>query len=187
MGSSGSYRANVYLQIPSSKKEKNTLEEIEYLKSKNLKKQIILNVFENEEIVENQINLILDIIEKNSNGKIIVIVDDNNAKQFLILNNNLDESNKILEKYSDEFIFKIIQEIDCTNEDLEYLNIEVFEIIKPKIITKYFEYKICSVRESIYSGNDNSSFSNKYIDAPTLKLLNIPDTIICLSANGNDY
>ena len=36
MGSSGSYRANVYLQIPSSKKEKNTLEEIEYLKSKNL-------------------------------------------------------------------------------------------------------------------------------------------------------
>ena len=60
MGSSGSYRANVYLQIPSSKKEKNTLEEIEYLKSKNLKKQIILNVFENEEIVENQSNLILD-------------------------------------------------------------------------------------------------------------------------------
>ena len=147
MGSSGSYRANVYLQIPSSKKEKNTLEEIEYLKSKGINnirviKRLInaLNDFEfiapklkdNQDIEEEIVSSIITLAVVNAKYNDF---DLHNTIEYVREKRFGDKKSNFLENKEIEnilFLLGVNNDYFFTNDLLENINY----YIKNSIINK---------------------------------------------------
>ena len=187
MGSSSSYSANSGLIIPIKKKEKNSKEVINLLLNKHIMKKNILADFNGEDfenIEEEFLEIIKNNVELGINLTYGYCKEDNDA---LKLPKTIEQALKVIknkiESYSE--IFEIYCFIECNEEDLEFVNLEVVEIANIKILSEEFNFNFLNVGESIYCDSDNNSFSKKSIDEKFIKLVNIPGACIYLSGEGS--
>lgn len=193
MGSCGSYSADAYISVPTKQREKNTEEVIEILRAKNLKKIVEVKDYEGKEFYKIDSDIIELITKKLTeipgiNLKIKYGYSEDDCCT-LDVNPELEKALVQIEKKidSDDSIYQIYYETECTDADLAFYNLDVINLIKLKVITDTYDYSLCSVSESIYWENDNSSFNSIDIDDSLRKILSIPGARICLEGNGSGY